>query len=109
MPLLRDVDFATDDRVDVVGLGSVIEFDRAEQISMVGHGDGRHLLLYRDLHQLIDIAGSVEQRIIGVAMQMDERHDETFRGGGTTLFLHKPVLYPIPPARRCRAIKESPA
>src|SRR5579871_1119026 len=61
----------------------------AEQVPVVGHGDGRHLLLDGDLHQLIDIAGPVEQRIIGVAMQMDERrHDGTFRGGGTTLFWH---------------------
>ena len=56
------------------GLGGVIELDRAEEIAVIGHGDGGHLLLDHDLHQLVDIAGAVEQRIIGVAVQVDEGH-----------------------------------
>ena len=58
--------------MDAVRLRGVIELDRAEQIAVIGHGDGGHLLLDGDLHELVDIAGAVEQRIVGVAMQMDE-------------------------------------
>jgi hypothetical protein len=35
---------------------------------------GRHLLLDGELHQLIDIARPIQQRIVGVAMQVDEGH-----------------------------------
>ena len=72
MPLLRDVDFAADHRVDALLLGVVVELDRAEQVAVIGHGDGGHFLLGRQVHQLRDLAGSVEQRVIGVAMQMNK-------------------------------------
>ena len=52
--------------------GVVVKLDRAEQVAVIGHGDGGHLLLDDEVHQLGDFAGSVEQRIIGVAVQMDE-------------------------------------
>ena len=81
MSLLRDVDLAADHGMDAAGLGGVIELDGAEQVAVIGHGDRRHLLFDRDLHQLVDIAGAVEQGIVGVAMKMNERHDDTFRGG----------------------------
>jgi hypothetical protein len=87
--LLRNVDFTADHRMHARGPGSVIELDRAEQVAVIGHGHGRHLLLDRDLHQLVDLAGPVEQGVIRVAMQMDERHDDTFRGGGTLSFCHR--------------------
>ena len=53
-------------------LGLVVELDRAEQIAVVGHGDGGHLLLCDELHQLRDLAGAVEQRVVGVAVKVDE-------------------------------------
>ena len=53
--------------------GVVVELDRAEQIAVIGHGDGGHFLLDGQVHQLRNFAGAVEQRIIGVAMQMNER------------------------------------
>ena len=43
--LLRDVDFAADDGMDAVGLGRVVELDRAEEVAVIGHGDGGHFLL----------------------------------------------------------------
>ncbi len=71
--LLRDVDFAADDGVDAVVLGVVVELDRAEEVAVIGHGDGGHFLLGDDLHELRDLAGSVEQRVVGVAVKMNER------------------------------------
>ena len=71
--LLRDVNFAADDRMDAFRLGRVVELDGAEEVAVIGHGDGGHLLALRDLHQLLDFAGAVEQRVVGMAVEMDER------------------------------------
>ena len=70
--LLRDVDFAADDRMDALGFGRVVELHRAEEVAVVGHGHGGHFLLGDDVHQLADFAGAVEEGIIGVAVQMNE-------------------------------------
>jgi len=66
--------------MDALGFGGVIELDGAEEVAVVGHGDSGHLLFGDDIHQLADLAGAVEKRIVGVAMQVDERfvgHPET--------------------------------
>ena len=66
--LLRNVYFAADHRMDARRLRRVVELHRSKQIAVVGHGHGGHLLFDHDLHQLIDIAGAVEQRVVGVAV-----------------------------------------
>jgi hypothetical protein len=53
---------------------------------VIGHGDRRHLLLDRDLHQLVNIAGSVEQRIVGVAVQVTTDIDGVRSRGGVLPF-----------------------
>src|ERR1035438_3557876 len=80
VPLLGYIDLAANHRMDAGVLRGVIEFDRAEEVAMIGHGDGGHFLLDHDLHQLVDIAGAIEERIVGMAMQMDEGHgsDDSF-------------------------------
>ena len=83
--LLRDVHFAADHRMHALGFGAVVKLHRAEKISVIGHRHGGHLLLDDEIHQLTDLAGAVEQRIIGMAMQMDERRRRTHllsRSGG---------------------------
>jgi hypothetical protein len=52
LALLSDVDFAADDGMDAVFLGFVVELDCAEEIAVVGHGDGRHFLLFGECHEL---------------------------------------------------------
>jgi hypothetical protein len=71
--LLRDVDLATDHRMHSLLLRFVVELDRAEEVAVVRHGDGGHLLLDHQVHQLADLAGAIKQRVVGVAMQVDER------------------------------------
>ena len=71
--LLRHIHLATDDWVDSRALGRVIEFDSAKQIAVVGHRDGGSLLLCHHLHHLTDLAGTVEQRIVGVAVEVNKR------------------------------------
>ncbi len=71
--LLRDIDLAADHRMHALFLGPVVELHGAEQVAVIRHGHGGHLLLDHEIHQLVDFASPVEQGIIGVAMQMDER------------------------------------
>jgi hypothetical protein len=50
---------------------------------MIGHCDGGHVLPGRQIHQLRDFTGSIEQRIVGMAMQVNERggHERSDPGG----------------------------
>ena len=73
MPLLRYINLAADHGVDALFLGGVVEFDGAEEIAVIGHGDRGHLLFDHQVHELGDFAGSIEQGVVGVAMKMDER------------------------------------
>jgi hypothetical protein len=50
-----------------------MELHRAEKIAVIGHGHSRHLLFDRDLHQLIDIAGPIEQGVIDMTVEIDEK------------------------------------
>jgi len=60
--------------MDAVGFSGVIELHRAEEVPVIGHSHGRHFLLDHEFHQLVDLACAIEQRIVGVAMQVDEGH-----------------------------------
>jgi hypothetical protein len=68
VPLLRYIHLAPNHRMDAVRLRRVIKLHRSEQVAVVGHRHRRHLLFDHDLHQLVDIARAVKQRIIGMAM-----------------------------------------
>jgi hypothetical protein len=70
--LLGNVHFATDDGLNPLGFGGVVETDGAEEVAVIGHGDGGHFLLGDDLHELIDFARAVEQRIVGVVVEVNE-------------------------------------
>ncbi len=71
--LLGHVDFAADDGLDTVGFGCIVELDRAEKITVIRHGDRRHFLLRYNLHELLDFARTIEQRIVSVVVEMNER------------------------------------
>jgi hypothetical protein len=58
--------------VNALVMRFVIKIDRAEEIAVIGHRHRRHFLLGDDLHQLFDIARAVEQRIIGMAMEVNK-------------------------------------
>ncbi len=69
---LNQVELAADDRLDALGLGRVVEFDRAVEIAMVGERDGGHAEYDRPVHQPVDAAAAVEQAEVGVDVEMDE-------------------------------------
>jgi hypothetical protein len=70
--LLRNVDFAADYGLDTFRFRGVVKLDRAKQIAVIRHGNGRHLLLGDHIHELVDFAGPVEQGVVGVVMKVNE-------------------------------------
>ena len=71
-----DVEFAADDRLHAVLVGGVDKMHRAEDVAVIGHGDGGHAQFLDALAQLFYVTGAVEQGIVGVEMQVDElRHE----------------------------------
>ena len=68
----REVEFAADERLEALGLGLVVELDRAVQIPMVGEGEGLHPQPGGAVHQAVDTASAVQQAVVAVDMEMDE-------------------------------------
>ena len=73
MALLRNINFAADNGMDAFLIGFVVKLNSAKQVSVIRHRDGGHFLLFDDAHQLLDIAGAIEKRIVSVAMKVNER------------------------------------
>src|SRR5580658_6352603 len=68
----RHVNFAADDGLYAARGSFVIEIRGGEKIAVIGYGDGGHAAAGGFVHEFADIAGPVEQREIGVQMQMYE-------------------------------------
>src|SRR3954452_9470045 len=88
--LLRNVDFAPDDRMYPFRDGRVIELDCSEKIAVVGHRDGRHLQILDRLHETANFARAIKERVVSVTVQVNERgirHELTYgRGGGLAFY-----------------------
>ena len=69
---LADVKFAADDGLDVILVRRVYEVHSAEDIPVVGHGHGGHAKFFNALTKFFDVAGAVQQGIIGMEVQVDE-------------------------------------
>jgi hypothetical protein len=68
----RDVDFAAEDGGDAALLACLVELERSEHVAVVGHGDGAHAELFRAVGELADADGAVEERVLGVDVEVDE-------------------------------------
>jgi hypothetical protein len=69
---LGEVEFAADERFDALGLGLVVELDRAVEIAVVREGQGLHAEGGGAVHQAVDAAGAVEQAVVAMDVEMDE-------------------------------------
>jgi hypothetical protein len=67
------IDLAADDRPDALVLRRLEELDRARHRAVVGQGHRRHLELRGLPRKRRDPAGPVEDRVLGVDVQVDER------------------------------------
>ena len=70
--VVADVDLAADDRLHALLRGLLVELHRARERAVVGEADGRHLELCGARCQGRDAAGAVEDRELGVDVQVNE-------------------------------------
>ena len=70
--VVADVDLAADERLDPLLLRVLVELDGAGERAVVGERDGRHLELGRAGGEVRDPAGPVEDRELGVDVEVDE-------------------------------------
>jgi hypothetical protein len=80
--VVRDVDLAAEDRLHSLLRRLAVELDRAGERAVVRKRDGGHLKLGRAGCQLRNPAGAVEDRVLGVDVEVDERR---FRHSGWIL------------------------
>ncbi len=100
--ILGDVDLAADDRLHARSLRLLEELDRARHRAVIGQRDRRHLELGGPLDEIRDPAGPVEDRVLGVDVEVDEG---CFRHAERTPY--KPVR-PIAPASSRRSLRNAP-
>ena len=67
-----NVDFAADDGLDARFSGRFIKLHTAVHDTVVGAGDGRLPALLHAVHQLVDAAGTVQQAVFRMDMEVDE-------------------------------------
>src|SRR5262249_8289062 len=70
----RDVELAADDRLHARLLRLGEELDGAEHVAVVGDGAGVHPGGPHPRQELLDLVRPVEQRVLRVQVQVDERH-----------------------------------
>ena len=73
VPVRRDVDLATHERLYTGGLGLLIELYRTVHHAVIRQSDGRHVLVLGERNEVPDTTRPVEHRIFRVAVQMRER------------------------------------
>ncbi len=71
-PVVRDVDLAAEQRLDSLLPRLAVELDRAGQRAVIGERDRRHRELGRASREPRDPAGAVEDRELGVDVQVNE-------------------------------------
>src|SRR4030095_1949186 len=63
---------AAEDGLDPVLLAGEVEVDGAEQLAVVGHGQGGHTHAGGLGEQVVDPGGSIEHRVLGVHVEVRE-------------------------------------
>ena len=98
--VLADVELAAQDRLDPFGLGGRKKVHRPVDVPVVGH---RHRLLPQGshtVHEFMNVASPVQQRVLGMQMQMREfghGYSNSSREAGGAL---RPILVRFPIALR---------
>ncbi len=86
----RDVRFDSQDRLDAGSAGRAVELDGAEEVAVIGDGHRVHAQLGHPIDQAADAVAAVEERVLGVQVQVDElragRCGGAVRCGGANRF-----------------------
>jgi hypothetical protein len=69
---LADVELAAEDGLEVLLVHGVEEVDGAVDVAVVGDGGGGLADFGEVLGELVDVAGTVEERVVGVEMEVRE-------------------------------------
>ena len=78
--VVDEVDLAAQKRLDARLAGAAVELDRARHGAVIGDPDRGHAELGRTLDELRDTAGAVQDRVLGVDVQMGvTRHGRSHR------------------------------
>jgi hypothetical protein len=67
-----DVGFHAENRLQAVLDRLRLDLERAEHVPVIGDGHGRHAVLQDVLDQVLRPVRAVEERVLGVEMQVDE-------------------------------------
>ena len=67
-----DVELAAEDGLDAFFFGGVEEVDGAVDVAVVGHGDGLLAEGGDAVDEFVDVAGAVEEGVLGVEMEVGE-------------------------------------
>ena len=70
--ILDEVDLAANNRLDARFFGRPIEINGTGHRAVVGHRHGGHLQLYRTIDEVLDTARTIENRVLGVTVQVDK-------------------------------------
>ena len=70
--VLAEVELAAEDGLEVLLLHGVEEVDGAVDVAVVGHGGGGLAEIFEMGGEFVDVAGSVEERVVGVEMEVGE-------------------------------------
>ena len=76
----RDIHFAADDGLDALFTGRLVKINRAIEHAVVGDGQRGKFQFMGLFHQPVQTAGAIEQRILGVQMEMNKvrmRHGDS--------------------------------
>ena len=68
--VVDEVDLAADDRLDAVLRARLVQLDGAVHHAVVGQRQGRLVERRGALRERVDLARAVEQRVLGVNVQM---------------------------------------
>src|SRR4029450_12438509 len=74
--VVRDIHLAADERLDAAGFRLPIELDHPCQGAVIGQGAGRHLEPLGLLHESRNAARPVQDRVLRVDVQVDERRTQ---------------------------------
>jgi hypothetical protein len=70
--VLAYVEFAPEDRLDALLFGRIEKMDRSVDVAVVGHGDGSLAEGGYAIDELLDVAGTIEERVFGMKMKVGE-------------------------------------
>ncbi len=102
----RDVDLAPENRIDPALPRVIVKHHRREHVPVLGDGHRGHLQLDGLVEQFLDPAGPIEQRKLGVQVEVDESQSLPLGADGGMTIVDRSESAQFDPLRdRCRSAR----